>query len=111
MAKKHKKTYMRTGRLTVGLAQADIAALLGSGPKHISKLENAESLPTLDDVLLLQVIYEMGSDVLLGEHTKALYVTLKKRAKAQHKHLTKETQALTRKTRLASLERVIDLLP
>ena len=111
MAKKTEKTYLRTGRLKAGLLQVDVAALLGESPARISHLERRERLPVLDEVLLLQVVYETGADILLGHHTKNLYQKLRRRARAHLRRISKDPGTAHKNARVQSLERIITFLP
>lgn len=64
---KKQLTYFRTMRLKSGLTQADIAALIGTSPSQISRIEGNRCIPTCRQLLALSIIYgHTACDLMAG---------------------------------------------
>ena len=98
---KHLSNYLRTFRKRSGLAQHELAALLGC--KHgskVSRYERGDRIPGLDTLLAYDLVFQKPlRDLFAGEHDRVRQ-TVKRRAQTLYRRLDgnpKLTPALRRK--------------
>jgi len=96
-------------RLKIGLSQNDIAYLLGVHPAEVSKMESRHRLPSVAQIIALEMIYDAHAQYLLSEVAHDARTQTLRRAQLRSQSL-KENCALHASDRKRSLKRIIEHL-